>query len=220
MTQRRGKVKAWRAAGPDSLRMSYLGEPPCGETRLRGRSPSARRRPEYPAVGTVRACGCLRQLAARAPAAKARAPGLQAVPGSPKAGVTIRGAVPSAVLLIVSSRPRAKPACPGSRSRVAEGMVRLGTNCGTTSEATATPTPNGIIPRRLRNGPRIKSGVTVFGAALSSPLSSVITPDEPCARRPARRFWPPQHISFARARGERPCARRGTVAKQRAPMFT
>ena len=44
-------------------------------------------------------------------------------------------------------------------------MGRLGTNCGTTSEATATSAPNGLIPRRLRNGPRIKSEVTAFGSA-------------------------------------------------------
>ena len=46
------------------------------QTVILGRA-AKRRRPEYPAVGTLRACGWT-------PAAKARAPGLHAAPGSPK----------------------------------------------------------------------------------------------------------------------------------------
>ena len=65
------------APSVNPLRLSSLGAPHSGATRLRGRSPTARRRPEDPAVGAVCACGWT-------PAAKARTPGLHAVPGSPR----------------------------------------------------------------------------------------------------------------------------------------
>ena len=48
----------------------------------------------------------------------------------------------------------------GLAQRVAEGMGTLGTNCGTMSEAAATPALNDLIPRELRNRPRLKAGVT------------------------------------------------------------
>ena len=56
-----------------------------------------RRRPEYPAVGRVRACGWT-------PAPKARAPGLHTVPGSPKGRgdgfwyYTVCGSSPNVIL--------------------------------------------------------------------------------------------------------------------------
>ena len=43
-------------------------------------------------------------------------------------------------------------------------MVRLGTGCRKMSEATAPPALDDSIPRRPKNGPRLKAWVTCIGA--------------------------------------------------------
>ena len=48
----------------------------------------------------------------------------------------------------------------GLAQRVAEGMGTLGKYSRMMSEAAATPALNDLIPRGLRNGPRLKAGVT------------------------------------------------------------
>ena len=48
----------------------------------------------------------------------------------------------------------------GLAQRVAEGMGTLGKYSRMMSEAASTPALNDLIPRGLRNGPRLKAGVT------------------------------------------------------------
>ena len=151
---------------------------------LSKRHPCARHavsRREDPAVGTLCACGWT-------PAAKARTPGLQAVPGSSR--MALRGKPKGWVTIVVRQRLRSSSdRHPGQGLRASEGrepgtIERRGTGCGTMSEAPATPAFNDLFPRRLRHGPRLKAGVTVFGAALSSPS---LSKRHPCARHAVSR---------------------------------
>ena len=146
--------------------------PACG-----AEAPSARRRPEYPAVSTVRACGWT-------PAAKARTPGLQAVPGSPRMALRgkpkgrgdslWRGAVCGFSLNAIPAKGESPRA--GLAQRVAEGMVKPGSDSGMRRRTAATPALNNHISCRPRNGPRLKAGVTVCGAAWSMHLNLLTSP--------------------------------------------
>ena len=99
-------------------------------------------------------------------------PGCRLSRGS--SGVTAGGAAPSvAPRIVIPAKGEARK--PGT-------MVPLGTNCGTMSEGTATPALNASIPHRLRNGPRIKSGVTVCGVAQPVGLPLPSSPRRSLAR--------------------------------------
>ena len=99
-------------------------------------------------------------------------PGCRLLRGS--SGVTTGGAAPSAApRIVIPAKGEARE--PGT-------MVPLGTNCGAMSEGTATPALNASIPHRLRNGPRIKSGVTVCGVAQPVGLPLPSSPRRSLAR--------------------------------------
>ena len=65
-----------------------------------------------------------------------------------------------AVFLRLSSRAKGEARVSGLAQRVAEGMGTLGKYSRMMSEAASTPALNDLIPRGLRNGPRLKAGVT------------------------------------------------------------
>ena len=64
-------------------------------------------------------------------------------------------------------------------------MVRLGSENELRTRTAATPAPNNRVPRRPRNEPRLKAGVTVCGAVTSAAilrLSSLGGPSGPVPR--------------------------------------
>ena len=76
----------------------------------------------------------------------------------------------------------AKPAWPGSRSALPKAWFRWA-NCGTIGEGNATPALNASIPRRLRNGPRLKAGDSLWCGTTCGPSPPFVTPEEPRKRR-------------------------------------